>query len=39
MPLKAVLAINMLVAIVTTSGLLSTQSDTSIAKLNKQSVE
>ena len=39
MPPKAVLVANILVATVMTSGPLGTQSDTSIAKLNKQSVE
>ena len=38
MPLKAVLAVNML-AIAITSGPLGTQSNTSIAKSCKQSVE
>ena len=39
MPLKAVPAVNMPVATVTTSRLLGTQGDTSIAKLSKQLVE
>ena len=39
MPLKAVLAISTLAVIVITLGLLGTQSDTSMAKLNKQLVE
>ena len=39
MPLKAVLAVNMLAATVTTLGLLGTQGNTSIAELNEQSVE
>ena len=39
MPLKAVLVVNILAATVTTSGPLGTQSNTSIAELNKQSVE
>ena len=39
MPLKAVLAVNVLTAIVTILELLGTQSDTSMAKLNKQLVE
>ena len=38
MPLKAVLVVNTL-AIVIILGLLGTQSDTNITKLNKQSVE
>ena len=39
MPLKAVLAANMLVATVIISGLLGTQSNTSIAKLSEQLVK
>ena len=39
MLLKAVPAVSILVAIVTMSGLLGTQSNTSIAKLSKQLVE
>ena len=39
MPLKAVLAANMLAATVIILGLLGTQNDTSIAKSSKQSVE
>ena len=39
MLLRAVLAVNMLAAIVITLGPLGTQGNTSIAKLNKQSVE
>ena len=39
MPLKVVLAANVLAAIVTTSGPLGTQGDTSMAKLSKQLVE
>ena len=39
MPPKAVLAVNALIATVTISGLLGTQSNTSIAKLSKQLVE
>ena len=39
MPLKAVLMASVLAATVTTSGLLGTQSNTSMAKLSKQSVE
>ena len=39
MPLKAVPAASALVAIAIISGLLGTQGDTSIAKLNKQSVK
>ena len=39
MPLKAVLVANMPAATVTILGPLGTQSDTSIAKLNKQSVK
>ena len=39
MPLKAVLAANMPVVTVTMSGPLGTQSNTSMAKLSKQSVE
>ena len=39
MPLKAVPAANILAVIVTTLGPSGTQSDTSIAKSNKQSVE
>ena len=35
MPLKAVLAVNMLAATVTTSGPLGTQGNTSIAKSSK----
>ena len=39
MPLKAVPAVNALAATVTTSGLLGTQGNTSMAKSNKQSVK
>ena len=39
MPLKAVLAASTLAAIITISGLLGTQSNTSIAKLSKQLIE
>ena len=39
MPLKAALAANVPAVIVTMSGLLGTQGDTSIAKLSKQSVK
>ena len=39
MPLKAVLAAQVLAATVTTLGLLNTQSDISIAKNSKQSVK
>ena len=39
MPLKVVLAVSVPAAIVMTLGLLGTQGNTSIAKLNKQSVE
>ena len=38
MPLKAVLAANMLVTVII-SGLLGTQNNTNIAKLNKQLVK
>ena len=38
-PLKAVPAVNMLAAIVTTSGPSGTQGDTSMAKLSKQLVK
>ena len=39
MPPRAVLAVSMLAATVTTSRPLGTQGDTSIAKLSKQSVK
>ena len=39
MPLKAVPAVNVLVATVTISGPLGTQSNTSMAKLSKQLIK
>ena len=39
MPLKVVPTVSMLAVIVTTSGPLGTQGDTSIAKLSEQSVK